>query len=123
MVEWLEQSPTGLKVGQRIVAQAEPIHAPHLIDIEVAHSIRRHVRLGSVTEKRGQQALWDLLHAPCIRHEHYPFLQRLWQLRDNVSPYDAVYIALAEFLGARLLTCDGKLAGAPGHGASMELIS
>src|SRR3954447_23836 len=123
MVEWLEQSRVGLSVDRLIVAQSDFLHAPHLLDIEVAHSIRRHTRLGTIPEGRGQQALWDLVHAPCIRHEHYPFLQRIWELRDNISPYDAVYIALAEFLAATLVTCDGKLARARGHKAQIVYVS
>lgn len=123
MLEWLQQSPKGLVVERAVVGSAQPIHAPHLIDLEIANSIRRHVRDGAMSETRGRQVLWDLLHAPCARHEHYPFLQRVWELRDNVSPYDAVYIALAEFLRATLLTCDARLARAPGHRAQLRLVS
>jgi predicted nucleic acid-binding protein len=123
MVEWLQHSRTGLKVDRVIVAQSDPIHAPHLIDIEVVDAIRRHLRLGALTDRRAQQAFWDLIHVPCVRHEHYPFLPRIWELRNNVSPYDAVYIALTEFLGAKLLTCDGGLAAAPGHKARIVYVS
>lgn len=123
MVEWLVQSRTGQNVDRIVMAQADVPHAPHLLDVEVAHSIRRQVRLGFLTDHRAQQVLRDLLHAPCMRHEHYPFLRRMWELRNNISPYDAVYIALSEFMGATLLTCDGKLAAAPGHGAKITLVS
>lgn len=123
MLEWLQHSRTGLIVDRNVLADQEPVHAPHLIDVEVANALRKQVRLGNMMESRAQQALWDLVHAPCIRHEHYPFLQRIWELRDNISPYDASYIALAEFLGATLLSCDGRLARAPGHRARIKFVS
>ena len=123
MMEWLMQSHTGVKVDRIIVAHADEVHAPHLLDVEVAHTVRRHVRLGALNERRAQQALWDLVHVQCVRHEPYPFLPRIWELRDNLSAYDAVYVALAEFLGATLVTTDSKLASAPGHRARVRLVT
>jgi predicted nucleic acid-binding protein len=123
VLEWLEGSRTGNMVDRAILAQANPLHAPHLIDVEVAHAVRRRVLLRIMTEVRAKQALWDLANLSCVRHEHYPLLPRIWELRHTLSAYDAVYVSLAEFLDAPLITCDTKLANAPGNRARIKLIS
>jgi len=71
---------------------------------------------------RAEEALQDLLDLRVSRHPHGLFLWRAWELRDNLTAYDAIYVALAEALDATLLTCDGKLALAPGHHARVEVI-
>lgn len=98
------------------------MHAPHLLDVEVAQILRRYAATGVITVLRGQEALQDLLDLVVTRYPHDVFLQRAWELRDNLTAYDAVYVALAEALGAPLVTCDGKLAAAPGHDARVEVI-
>jgi predicted nucleic acid-binding protein len=121
-VEWLLQTWTGARVAQRILSSGETLHAPHLLDVEVTQVFRRHVLQGAVTASRAEEALQDLLDLRVSRHPPGLFLWRVWELRDNLTAYDAVYVALAEALDATLLTCDGKLALAPGHHARVEVI-
>lgn len=99
------------------------LHAPGLVDLEVASHVRRAVWQRKVTPQRAVQALGDLAFLPLERISHTPFLRRIWELRDNVTPYDAAYVALAETLEAPLLTADGRLARAPGLGCEVILVS
>jgi predicted nucleic acid-binding protein len=87
----------------------ETLSAPHLIDIEVAQVIRRWVRAGDVSAARGELAIEDLADFPIIRYPHTKLLPRVWELRANLTAYDAVYVALAEVLDATLLTRDARL--------------
>lgn len=121
-IEWLLQSPAGMKIDKRIFSPGESLHAPHLLDVEVAQVFRRYVREKAMSAQRGQEALEDLGDLQLSRYPHDVLLPRVWQLRSTLTAYDAVYLALAELLGAPLLTCDGKLAAAPGHAASVELV-
>jgi predicted nucleic acid-binding protein len=121
MIETLLRTDSGLKVEERIFANGETIHAPHLIDIEVAQVFRRYCMLGEIEPQRAEEAIADFEDFPVNRYRHDLFLSRIWQLRHNVTAYDAVYIALAESLPAVLITCDARLAGAPGHTARLEL--
>jgi predicted nucleic acid-binding protein len=90
------------------------LHVPHLIDIDVAQVLRRYVREAQVTAEDAANAVRDLRDLDLTRHAHEPLLDRVWDLRDNFSAYDAVYVALAEVLNASLVTCDRRLAHAPG---------
>jgi predicted nucleic acid-binding protein len=121
-IEWLLQTSRGERVAQLILSSGETLHAPHLLDVEVTQVLRRHLAQGTVTASRAEEALQDLLDLRVSRHPHGLFSWRVWELRDNLTAYDAVYVALAEALGAMLLTCDGKLALAPGHHARVEVI-
>ena len=98
------------------------MHAPHLLDVEVTQVLRRHAAQGAIAASRAEEALQDLLDLRLRRYPHRFFLRRVWELRDNLTAYDALYVALAEALDATLLTCDGKLALAPGHHARVEVI-
>ena len=71
---------------------------------------------------RAEEALSDLLVIDVVRHPHYALIGRIWQLRENLTVYDASYIALAEGLAAVVVTCDVPLGGAPGHSARVEVI-
>lgn len=122
LLEVLLQTPAGKTVERRIFSPNETLHAPHLIDIEVTQVLRRYAALGEIEPHRAQQALEDLTDMPLTRYPHQLFLSRIWSLRDNVTAYDAAYVALAESLPATLLTRDRRLANAPGHGASIELL-
>ncbi len=122
LIEWLLQTPAGAQVEERIFLAGANMHAPHLLDIEVAQVVRRYVTAGAITASRGQEALRDLLDLPLTRYPHDLFLGRIWELRDNLTAYDAVYVALAEALGAPLITCDRKLAAVPGHRARIEVV-
>jgi predicted nucleic acid-binding protein len=117
---FLLNSPASRASALRQRLRGEHLQAPHLIDLEVAQTLRRFVLAGSLTPDRASDALIDLSQLPLIRHPHHPFLGRIWQLRSNVTAYDAAYVALAEVLGAPLLTLDARLAHA-GTGASIEV--
>jgi predicted nucleic acid-binding protein len=84
-------------------------HAPHLIDIEVLHALRRWTLRGDLSDTRCKIALDDYERIGIIRYPHEPLLDRIWQLKDNVSAFDAAYIALAERLGGALVTMDKRL--------------
>jgi len=121
-VEWLLQTPTGARVEARIFSGTASLHAPHLIDIEVAQVLRRYAVSGTITASRGRDALQDLLDLALTRYPHDVLLPRVWELRDNLTAYDAAYVALAEALGAPLVTCDSKIASASRHRARVEVI-
>jgi predicted nucleic acid-binding protein len=121
-IEWLLQSPAGVKIDHRIFAPSESLHAPHLLDVEVAQVLRRYVRDKMISAQRGQEALEDLRDLPLRRYPHDFLIPRVWELRATLTAYDAVYVALAELLDALLLTCDGKIASAPGHDANVEVV-
>lgn len=121
-IEWLLQSPAGVKIDQRIFSPLESLHAPHLLDVEVAQVLRRYVRDKAITARRGQEALEDLADMPLSRYPHDLLIPRIWELRATLTAYDAAYVALAELLDARLLTCDGKIASASGHHAIVDVV-
>ena len=95
--------------------------APELIDVEVTHAVRRQRRLGSIAAASAERAMRQLLHSPVTRVPHRALIFRAWQLRDSMTAYDAVYVALAEQLAVPLITCDSRLAGSHGHEADIEL--
>jgi len=121
VVDWLLQTPAGRRIEKRIYLHNESLHTPHILDVEVAQVLRRLVREGIVSGHRAAQAIDDLLDLRITRYPHFVFLPRIWQLRHNLSAYDAAYVVLAEHLGAALLTRDGRLASAPGHAAAIEV--
>jgi predicted nucleic acid-binding protein len=106
----------------RIFDPRQTLHAPHLLDVEVAQVIRRYAARGAIDAERGRAALVDLADLPVRRYPHDFLLPRVWELRNNLTAYDAVYIALAEALNAPLLTRDQRLATAAGHHAQIELV-
>jgi predicted nucleic acid-binding protein len=108
--------------GERLRARlaGERLAAPELLDLEVASVWRRAVRKGKLPERRAQQALSDLAELPLVRAPHQPVMDRIWALRDNLTSYDAAYVALAEALGSPLLTADVGLSRA--HGPRCEIL-
>ena len=122
VLEALLRTRVGLEIENRILSPHETLYAPHLLDLEVTQVLRRYWTSGEMTPERGQQALEDLVDLPINRYPHDLFLSRIWELRDNMTAYDAAYVSLAEALTAPLLTRDGRLASAPGHTAIIELI-
>lgn len=106
---------------ERLLDPAESLHAPHLLDVEVAQILRRFVRRGELAPDRARQALEDLASLPLERYSHEIVLSRVWMLQENLTAYDAVYVALAEVLGATLLTRDTRIPRAPGHAARIEV--
>jgi len=122
VIEWLLQTPTGTRVEERIVSAVPNLHTPHLLDIEVAQVLRRYVAAHIITARRGQEALQDLIDLPLTRYPHDLLLWRIWNLRNALTAYDAAYVALAEALGAPLITCDRKMAAASGHSALIQVV-
>jgi len=122
VIEVLLNTPAGIQIAERLFNLDETLHTPHLLDVEVAQVLRRYTRTGELEAARGLQALEDLVDFPLTRYPHDLFLLRIWELRHNVTAYDAAYIALAEALGAPLLTRDAALASGPGNRARIELI-
>lgn len=110
------------RIRERIVRRGEDLHAPYLLDVEIVSGLRRLERDGRVTRERAAEALEDLRDLAVRRYPHLGLIERVWQLRHNVTTADAVYIALAEALDAPLITADGRLARAPAHAARVELI-
>ncbi len=122
LLEVLLQTPASEKVAERLFDPGETLHAPHLLDLEIAQVLRRYTLSGEMQSKRSDQALADLADLGLNRYPHDVFLPRIWALRRNLTAYDAAYVALAEALDAPLITRDAVLAGAPGHVAHIELI-
>lgn len=93
---------------------AEQVHVPHLIDSEIASGLLRRVAAGQMSPAAGWSALDAWRHLGVTRYPGFAILDRVWQLRDNLSAYDASYVALAEIVDCALLTADGRLGRAPG---------
>lgn len=121
-IEVLLRTPSAAAVERRLFAPGETLHAPHLIDVEVAQVLRRYAAAGAINAGRGHGALIDMLDLPLRRYSHEALLGRVWALRGNLTAYDAAYVALAEALDAPLLTRDRRIAAAPGHRARIELM-
>lgn len=122
LVEVLLGTSAAIRVADRLFADGETLHAPHLLDVEVTQVVRRYVLAGLFDAERGAEALEDLADFPIARYPHTPFLPRIWELRHSVTAYDAAYLALAEALAAPLVTRDAKLASAAGDRARIELM-
>jgi predicted nucleic acid-binding protein len=122
MVEALLHMPAARAVGKWLFDPEQTLHAPYLLDVEVAQVIRRFAASGEVDDQRGRAALTDLADFPIRRHPHDLLLPRIWELRHNLTAYDAAYVALAEALDAPLLTRDKRLATAAGHRARVEVV-
>jgi predicted nucleic acid-binding protein len=122
LVELLLGTRPGRTIGARIADPELGLHVPHLADVEVAQALRRYVRDGDLEPAAAAEALEELRSLDLERHSHEPLLERVWALRGNLTAYDAVYVALAEALDTTLLTCDGRLARAPGVAGRVELV-
>lgn len=103
------------------LAEDGDLHAPHLIDTEILHALRRMLRRKQITSERAHDTRTDFADLTLVRYPHEPLGDRVWELRENLTAYDATFVALAEALDVPLLTCDARLAAAPGHHAHIEL--
>jgi predicted nucleic acid-binding protein len=123
LVELLLGTESGRSIASRIADPEVALHVPHVADLEVAQTLRRFVRDGDLDAEASSSALENLQALDVQRHAHEPLLGRIWALRENLTAYDAAYVALAEVLDATLLTCDAKLSRAPGVAVRAELIA
>jgi predicted nucleic acid-binding protein len=98
----------------RRLADDGDLHAPHLIDVEILQALRRLVRGGKLSEDRAADVRTDVAAMAITRYGHEPLVDRAWALRHNLTACDAVFIALSEALEVPLVTCDTRLAAAPG---------
>lgn len=122
ILEVLLNTPAGARVAERLFMPGETLHAPHLLDLEVAQVLRRYALARELDSGRGMEALEDLADLPLTRYPHSLLLPRIWELRRNVTAYDAAYVALAEALAAPLVTRDAALASVRTHRARIELL-
>ena len=113
--------PGSERIRERVEGPGESLHVPHLMDLEVLHALRRQALRGALSPRRGAEALQDLASIMLVRYPHTSLMERIWELRENLTAYDAAYVALAEALDAPLVTMDARLAQAPGHRAAVEL--
>lgn len=121
VLEVLLQTTAAPGISRRIFGPGEMLHAPHLLDLDVGHVLRRYVRSGIISTGHGVEALADLADLPLNRYPHFFRLARIWQFRHNVTAYDSAYLALAEALDAPVLTRYRALASA-GARVKVEVI-
>lgn len=121
IVHLVARQPVADGVRERILGDS--LHAPHLLDIEVANALGRLNRLGTLDDESAAVALRDFEDFSVHRHEHDLLLSRIWELRRHLTACDAAYVALAEVLHAPLVTADAKLARSHGHSATIELMT
>ena len=98
------------------------LHAPHLIDLEVISALRRLHSAGEVDQQEAEDALDALSDLTLARYPHWPLAPRIWELRANLTPYDASYVALAEELNCPLVTSDRRISRAPGIRCPVEIL-
>jgi predicted nucleic acid-binding protein len=122
LVELLLNTSRGQAVAALVEDPGISLHIPHLADLEVTQALRRYAQDGELDDDEAEAALEELSALDLQRHAHEPLLSRIWELRKNLTAYDAAYVALAEALNARLLTCDSRLARAPGMSKRVEVI-
>lgn len=121
-LEFLLNTPLAARISARLFRAGASLHAPHLIDVEFAQVLRRLARRGGIGPERAAQAFQDLTDLPITRYPHQMLLPGIWALRENATAYDAAYLALAEVLGATLVTCDAALASVPGQAKRVEVL-
>lgn len=106
-----------------LIGEDGDLHAPHLIDTEVLHALRRMTMSGVIADDRATDVRRDFAELALVRYPHEPLNDRVWKLRHNLTAYDATFVALAEALDVPIVTCDARLASAPGHAAVVELFA
>ncbi|MGQ0560426.1 MAG: type II toxin-antitoxin system VapC family toxin [Gemmatimonadota bacterium] len=121
IVEVLLQLTAAESLMGRLFDSGETLHGPQLLDVEVTQVVRRYWLRGELTAIRAGEAIQDLADLPVTRYAHDSLLTRIWQLRNNLTAYDAAYVALAEALGAPLITRDASLGKVRGIRAQVEV--
>lgn len=121
LAAFLGTGTNSISIRVRIEAPDESVHAPHLLDVEMLHALRGLVLRGAVSQARSEEIRADFASLRLSRYSHVAFLDRIWELKNNLSAYDAAYVALAETLGAPLVTTDARLARTPGIRAEVEV--
>ena len=122
VVELLLNTASGRRLSARLLAETEGVHVPHLIDAEIAQVLRRFVLRGLLDARSGAAALRRWQDFDVDRYPHEALLNRVWELRANVTAYDATYLALAEALSMVFVTGDRRLARVPGARTAIELV-
>jgi predicted nucleic acid-binding protein len=122
VVDILLRTPGSERVFDRLFGRRDTLHAPHLLDVEVTQVLRRYVARGEVDDTHGRGLVALLGTLPIARYPHGPLLSRAWELRANLTAYDAVYAALAEGLRGTLVTRDARLASAAGVRAVVDVL-
>ena len=122
LIDLLLESEVRTRLEQRLLSGEESLHTPHVVDLEVAHTLRRLVLTGVLSSERAEVALADMADLQLNRYPHVELVPRVWELRDTLTAYDAAYVALAEALEATLVTRDARLARSSGHQARIELL-
>ena len=122
ITELLLQTELGRQVERRLYRDSSDLHAPHLLDVEVLSALRRLVHGGEVPVGRAEEAIEDLALLRLTRHGHVDLAPRVWELRRNLTAYDALYLALAESLDALVVTCDGPFGAAVRQPARIEVV-
>lgn len=112
ILDLLLAKPSAPALRQRLFERNDELNAPHIIDLEILQVMRRHARLGDLDVSRARAAIDAHRRLPISRHSHEPFLDLIWQFRNNFTAYDAMYVALGIFLDATLITADKPLARA-----------
>lgn len=110
--ELLLRGPADQRLLDLVIAPGASVHAPDLVNVEVLHVLRRIARGGAIAPDRCDEVRGDFADLPIHTYPSWPLLGRAWALRENVTVYDAMYVALAEALGAKLVTADRALARA-----------
>lgn len=123
LVDLFIGSPAADAIFARLFRTESVIHAPHSIDVEVAHAIRKLLHRGLLVDRDVDIIADTYSQIVIVRHSAVPILHRIWRLRYNHTPYDAAYVALAEWLDLPLITRDRRLANSSGHGATIEYIA
>ena len=123
VVEIVLRTAVGMDALDRLIAKPDGMQAPHLVDVEVTHVLRRLVLAREVSTADAAFAIDTLAQLRLERHAHLLLLPRIWDLRNSLSAYDAAYVALAEALDTPLMTCDARLSRSRGHRANIVLLA
>jgi predicted nucleic acid-binding protein len=110
------------RLARSRLTTGDDLAGPDLLDVETVAVLRKRWIAGDLSQRRFSIAIGDLEELDLARYPTLPLMRRAFELRDNVTPYDAVYVALAERLGCPLLTADQRLASAPGIACTVEVL-